>query len=181
MCVGAHWQFADGVNTPACALSLTCRYKPAIIQHCLQVYGCSTAQPDASQASAGPGPNSSSSSYVLDARQVCLHYARKLLQQRAVWPLHDFLPAWQQAVPGGCWEPNEGMLAGEALVLHPADSEGGWTCGFLCVKRSSVSRCCKNCWISSWISSWISCSVCHMSCRVWWFTSTSLHAYAWAG
>lgn len=102
-----------------CALSLTCRYKPAIIQHCLQVYGCSTAQPDASQGS------SSSSTYVLDARQVCLHYARKLLQQRAVWPLHEFLPAWQQAVPGGCWEPHEGMLAGEALVLHPEASEGG--------------------------------------------------------
>lgn len=104
-------------------LPLTCRYKPAIIQHCLQVYGCSTAQPDASQGSAGAGSNSSSR-YVLGAQQVCLHYARKLLQQRAVWPLHEFLPAWQQAVPGGCWEPSEEMLAGEALVLHPEASEG---------------------------------------------------------
>jgi hypothetical protein len=62
---------------------------------------------------------------VLDTRLVCLHYARKLLQQRAVWPLHEFMSAWQQAVPGGCWEPSEVMLAGEALVLHPEASEGG--------------------------------------------------------
>jgi hypothetical protein len=61
---------------------------------------------------------------VLDERQVCLHYARKLLQQRAVWPLDAFLPAWEQEVPGGVWTPSEDMLSGEALVLQADPLEG---------------------------------------------------------
>lgn len=107
-----------------------CRYLPAIVQHCLHVYGRSPAQGgtgDAqAEASTAPpsGNNSSIGSYVLDERQVCLHYARKLLHQRGLWQLHAFLPAWQQEVPGGCWNPTEDMLAGEALVLQPDASEG---------------------------------------------------------
>lgn len=102
-------------------------YKPVIIQHCLHVYGRSAAQ-DASAgadaATASSSGSSNSDSYVLDERQVCLHYARKLLRQQAVWLLHAFLPAWEQEVPGGCWSPQEEMLAGEALVLQADPLEG---------------------------------------------------------
>lgn len=106
-----------------CVADRACRYKPVIIQHCLHVYGRSTAQ-DAAAGADAAAASSSSDSYVLDERQVCLHYARKLLRQRAVWPLHAFLPAWEQEVPGGCWGPQEEMLAGEALVLQPDPLEG---------------------------------------------------------
>lgn len=106
-------------------MPLLCRYNPAVIRHCLHVYGRSPAQADSAEASPEAGASSSgSSSCVLDERQVCLHYARRLLQQRAVWPLHAFLPAWEQEVPGGCWVPQEEMLAGEALVLQPDPIEG---------------------------------------------------------
>jgi hypothetical protein len=104
-----------------------CRYEPAIIQHCLHVYGRSAAQAEDLSAGADTGAHPSSSivsSYVLDERQVCLHYARKLLQQRAAWPLHVFLPAWEQEVPGGVWNPSEDMLSGEALVLQADPLEG---------------------------------------------------------
>jgi hypothetical protein len=104
-----------------------CRCEPAIIQHCLHVYGRSAAQAEDPSAGADTGAHPSSSnvsSYVLDERQVCLHYARKLLQQRAAWPLHAFLPAWEQEVPGGVWNPSEDMLSGEALVLQADPLEG---------------------------------------------------------
>lgn len=109
-----------------CVADWACRYKPVIIQHCLHVYGRRAAQNPAAGADAAAASSCSSSSdgYVLDERQVCLHYARKLLRQRAVWPLHAFLPAWEQEVPGGCWSPQEEMLAGEALVLQPDPLEG---------------------------------------------------------
>lgn len=109
-----------------------CRYKPAVIQHCLQVYGHTAGTQQADAASPQPdttGINSSSSSEgrVLDERRVCLHFARKLLKQRPVWLLREFLPAWQQEVPGSCWCPQEGMLAGEALVMQADPSEGEWS------------------------------------------------------
>lgn len=120
------------------------RYKPAIIRHCLAVYGRSTAaQQDSQQPtpadSTAPSTSltSSSGSYRLDERSLCLHFARKLFKQRALWPLYEFLPAWQDAVPGGMWCPQEEMLAGEALVQQPDPSEGlcwawvvwfGWGC-----------------------------------------------------
>lgn len=116
---------------PACHL-LGCRYKAPIIKHCLEVYGRLDSQQEAADQAAGTSlassaqatTSSSTSSYVLEERQVCLHYARKLLKQRATWPLHEFMPAWQQEVPGGCWCPQEEMLAGEALVLQPDPNEG---------------------------------------------------------
>ena len=88
------------------------------------MYGRSPAADAQADAGAASIPVTSSSSYVLDERQVCLHYARKLLHQRALWPLHAFLQAWQQEVPGGCWSPAEDMLSGEALILQPDASEG---------------------------------------------------------
>lgn len=137
-----------------------CRYSPSIIQHCLHVYGCSPAQGGTGDAqlqaeartATTSNRSSSSSSYVLDERQVCLHYARKLLHQRTLWPLHAFLPAWQQEVPGGCWSPTEDMLAGEALVLQPDASEGArdlgrvrpWQQHALCCAPCCMCRFCRS-------------------------------------
>ncbi|WIA31014.1 hypothetical protein OEZ86_001054 [Tetradesmus obliquus] len=107
-------------------------YIPAVMQHCLHVYGTpcpSQQQPNAPETEAAAplaAPNSSSSShYALDETRVCLHYARKLLQQQRVepWRLQAFLAAWQEQVPG-CWSPRQDMLAGEALIIAPDASEG---------------------------------------------------------
>jgi hypothetical protein len=81
--------------------------------------------PQQPQGEPGSSSSSSSSNYRLDGRKVCQHYARKLLLQRRVWPLSEFMAAWQQEVPdASCWSPEQDMLAGEALVLLPDASEG---------------------------------------------------------
>lgn len=63
---------------------------------------------------------------------MCLHYARKLLQQQRVesWRLQAFLAAWQEQVPG-CWSPRQDMLAGEALIIAPDASEGETALGWI--------------------------------------------------
>lgn len=82
-------------------------------------------QQQGEQPPAGPSSTSSSSShYQLDGCRVCLQYARKLLKQQRVWPLSGFIAAWQQEVPGGCWCPDESMLAGQALIMEPEPAEG---------------------------------------------------------
>ncbi|PNH07364.1 putative sister chromatid cohesion protein DCC1 [Tetrabaena socialis] len=99
-------------------------YHPAIVRHCLHVYGRAAgaaAGAGAEEAAAGGAGPSSSRTWALDEARTCVHFAHKALGGRSLL-LRDFTPAWGRAVPYGM-TPSLAMLRCEALI------DGGWVPG----------------------------------------------------
>ncbi|GBF89216.1 sister chromatid cohesion DCC1 [Raphidocelis subcapitata] len=114
-------------------------YAPALVAHCLGVYGDRTDSRDSSGGSASgafecdaaPAPPPGTT-FSLDCDRVCLHFARKLLRSRpgsapapGAWLRSEFMAAWSEAVPEEWAPPNERLLAGEALEDLPEGSLPG--------------------------------------------------------
>ncbi|XP_024542638.1 sister chromatid cohesion protein DCC1-like [Selaginella moellendorffii] len=77
-------------------------YPAQLVRHCVATFG--VEEP-------------SSSSWKLDEKRICLHYARELLSSTGRWKTNEFLEAWQRALPPGMKGELE-MLRGEALVTR---------------------------------------------------------------
>ena len=56
--------------------------------------------------------------------QVCLHFARKLLRERAKWPVHAFMQAWQSSTPEVC-------PYGFVIMLHLCRPQEGQAWGLI--------------------------------------------------
>ena len=102
------------------------------VRHCLDVHG--TALSDGGDTGSATPSGAGVAAYALDRRKVCLHFARKLLQQGppggssatgSRWLRPQLLEAWAAAVPEEWSPPEPGLLAGEALEELPEGAVQG--------------------------------------------------------
>ena len=102
------------------------------VRHCLDVHG--TALSDGGDTGSATPSGAGVAAYALDRRKVCLHFARKLLQQGppggssatgSRWLRPQLLEAWAAAVPEEWSPPEPGLLVGEALEELPEGAVQG--------------------------------------------------------
>ncbi|GLC39275.1 hypothetical protein PLESTB_001648800 [Pleodorina starrii] len=90
-------------------------YYPAVVRHCLGVYGKPAGEAaEAGGSAAAAAPESGSGAWCLDETKVCVHFAVKVMAGRSL-PLAEFNAAWARAVPYGM-TPCLDMLRAEALI-----------------------------------------------------------------
>ncbi|GIL64365.1 hypothetical protein Vafri_18331 [Volvox africanus] len=85
-------------------------YRPALVRHCLSVYG----KPVETDSLADVTGIAGQDAWCLDETKVCIHFAHKVMGGRAML-LSDFNAAWRHAVPYGM-TPSLDMLRSEALI-----------------------------------------------------------------
>ncbi|GIL82107.1 hypothetical protein Vretifemale_11044 [Volvox reticuliferus] len=85
-------------------------YNPALVRHCLRVYGEPVAAESLTEGNGIAGQDV----WCLDETKVCIHFAHKVIGGRAML-LSDFNVAWIHAVPYGM-TPSVAMLRSEVLI-----------------------------------------------------------------
>ncbi|KAI8463895.1 MAG: sister chromatid cohesion protein Dcc1 [Monoraphidium minutum] len=129
------WPLDEIPLADACQALAADGYRPALVQHCLEVHGrrAGASQDGAAPAStsgaaeAAAGGGGSGAAYALDRARICLHFLRKLLREGPPgagppdggWPRAQLLEAWGDAVPDEWSPPDPGLLAGEVLEELP--------------------------------------------------------------